>query len=31
VPRGTWHTTKVHAPSSMLFITPGEGTQNRPL
>lgn len=31
VPRGTWHTAKVYAPSSMLFITPGEGTQNRPL
>ena len=31
VPRNTWHTAKVYAPSSMLFITPGEGTQNRPL
>ena len=31
VPRGVWHTAKVHAPSSMLFITPGERTQNRPL
>jgi len=31
VPRGTWHTARVHSPSSMLFITPGEGTQNRPL
>lgn len=31
VPRGVWHTSKVHMPSSMLFITPGEGTQNRPL
>ncbi|MGB3790348.1 MAG: hypothetical protein WA949_20235 [Phormidesmis sp.] len=31
VPRGTWHTTRVYKPSSMLFITPGEGTQNRPL
>ncbi len=29
VPRGTWHTARVHTPSSMLFITPGEGTQNR--
>jgi len=29
VPRGTWHTANVHAPSSMLFITPGDGTQNR--
>jgi uncharacterized cupin superfamily protein len=31
VPRGTWHTARVHTPSSMLFMTPGEGTQNRPL
>lgn len=31
VPRGTWHTAKVHTPSSMLFITPAEGTQHRPL
>lgn len=30
VPRGTWHTAKVHTPSSLLFITPGEGTQHRP-
>ncbi len=30
VPRGVWHTARVHTPSSMLFITPGEGTQNRP-
>lgn len=30
VPRGVWHTAKVHTPSSMLFITPGEATQNRP-
>lgn len=29
VPKGTWHTAKVHAPSSMLFITPGEGSQHR--
>jgi mannose-6-phosphate isomerase-like protein (cupin superfamily) len=29
VPRGTWHTAKVHAPSHMLFITAGEGTQHR--
>jgi uncharacterized cupin superfamily protein len=31
VPQGVWHTAKVNAPSSMLFVTPGEGTQNRPL
>lgn len=31
VPRGIWHTAKVHEPSSVLFITPGAGTQHRPL
>ncbi|PSB25620.1 cupin [Stenomitos frigidus] len=31
IPQGIWHTAKVHTPCSMLFITPGEGTQNRPL
>jgi len=31
VPRGAWQTAKVSEPSSMLFITPGEGTQNRPI
>ncbi|WOD39918.1 hypothetical protein [Nodosilinea sp. E11] len=31
VPQEVWHTAKVHAPSSVLFVTPGEGTQNRPL
>ncbi|MBW4470506.1 MAG: WxcM-like domain-containing protein [Stenomitos rutilans HA7619-LM2] len=30
VPRGTWHTAKIHCSSSVLFITPGEGTQCRP-
>lgn len=29
VPKNTWHTAKVHAPAMMLFITPGEGTENR--
>ena len=29
VPRGIWHTARVHAPSRMLFITPGEQTQHR--
>lgn len=29
VPTNTWHTAKVRAPSRMLFITPGEGTENR--
>jgi cupin superfamily acireductone dioxygenase involved in methionine salvage len=26
VPQNTWHTAKVHSPSKVLFITPGEGT-----
>lgn len=30
IPHSTWHTARVHTPSSMLFITPGEGTQHRP-
>lgn len=30
VPRGTWHTAKVRSLNSVLFITPGEGTQHRP-
>lgn len=30
VPHGTWHTARVKEPCSMLFITPGEGTQHRP-
>lgn len=30
VPRGVWHTAKVFAPSRMLFVTRGEGTQHRP-
>ncbi len=30
VPRGTWHTARIHGESAMLFITAGEGTRNRP-
>lgn len=30
VPKGVWHTGKHREPTSMLFITPGEGTQNLP-
>lgn len=30
VPREVWHTAKVFAPSRMLFVTRGEGTQHRP-
>ena len=29
VPRGVWHTAKVFAPSRMLFVTRGHGTQHR--
>ena len=29
VPRNTWHTARVHAPTTMMFVTPGEGTENR--
>jgi len=28
VPRGTWHTARPHAPTELLFVTPGEGTRN---
>lgn len=31
IPRGVWHTARTRAPSSMMFITPGEGTEHRPL
>ena len=30
VPRGGWHTAKVHAPSRMLHVTLGAGTKTRP-
>jgi mannose-6-phosphate isomerase-like protein (cupin superfamily) len=29
VPKGTWHTVKVHERATMLFITAGERTQHR--
>jgi mannose-6-phosphate isomerase-like protein (cupin superfamily) len=29
VPKGTWHTARISTPTSMLFVTPGEGTQNK--
>ena len=28
VPMGAWHTARPLAPTRMLFVTPGEGTQN---
>jgi hypothetical protein len=30
VPRGVWHTAKVYAPSRMLHVTLGVGTETRP-
>lgn len=29
VPKGTWHTARPHVPTTMLFVTPGQGTENR--
>jgi quercetin dioxygenase-like cupin family protein len=29
-PRGAWHTTNVHEPGKVLFVTPGRGTEHRP-
>lgn len=31
VPRGAWHTARVHAPSRMLHVTMGAGTRHRPI
>ena len=31
VPKGMWHTAKTKVPTNMLFVTPGEGTQPKPL
>jgi mannose-6-phosphate isomerase-like protein (cupin superfamily) len=31
VPQGTWHTARTSTSSCMIFVTPGEGTQHRPL
>jgi mannose-6-phosphate isomerase-like protein (cupin superfamily) len=28
VPKDTWHTALIDRPTSMLFVTPGEGTRN---
>jgi mannose-6-phosphate isomerase-like protein (cupin superfamily) len=30
-PTNVWHTARVHEPGDTLFITPGEGTEHRPL
>ena len=29
VPKGIWHTARPHAPTAMLFVTPGQDTQNQ--
>jgi mannose-6-phosphate isomerase-like protein (cupin superfamily) len=31
VRKGTWHRAKTRGPCRILFVTPGEGTQHRPL
>lgn len=28
VPRNTWHTARPHKPTAMLFVTPGQDTEN---
>ena len=30
VPRAVWHTARIADNARMLFVTPGEGTRNRP-
>ena len=30
VPKGTWHTARTSEKCTMLFVTPGEGTEHRP-
>lgn len=29
VPRGTWHTARISVAARMLFVTPGQGTENK--
>jgi mannose-6-phosphate isomerase-like protein (cupin superfamily) len=31
IPRGVWHTARVHAPSRLLHVTMGTGTRHRPV
>ncbi|HMN78903.1 MAG TPA: cupin domain-containing protein [Burkholderiaceae bacterium] len=31
VPRNVWHTARTSAPTMMLFLTPGAGTEHRPV
>ena len=30
VPKGIWHRAETDRPTTMIFLTPGEGTENRP-
>ena len=31
VPKATWHTARTSVATTMLFVTPGEGTENKPV
>ena len=31
VPQGVWHTAKTTQPTTLLFLTPGAGTEHRPV
>jgi mannose-6-phosphate isomerase-like protein (cupin superfamily) len=31
IPQNVWHTAKATVPSTMLFLTPGAGTEHRPV
>ena len=31
VPQGVWHTAKTTQPTTLLFLTPGAGTERRPV
>ena len=31
VPKGTWHTAQTSVPTTMLFVTPGAGTEHKPV
>ena len=31
VPRGVWHTARTSVHTTLLFLTPGAGTEHRPV
>jgi hypothetical protein len=31
IPGGAWHTARTSVPTTMLFVTPGAGTEHKPL